>query len=77
MDASLKRTVSKVVKLAENGAKPYAAALSEYALLHVQLGIVAQWVANQDESNDPARVVEIARAAVAAIHAKYEQEEVF
>ena len=48
-------TLRKVMGFAEHASKPYEAALKSHVLMSIELGAVAQWVSDQDESVDAAR----------------------
>jgi len=65
------RTLARVEGIADKASKPHRASLPAHILCSLELGAVAQWIANQDASVDTTRVVEIAQQAVANIHRKY------
>jgi hypothetical protein len=65
------KTLARVEGLADEAAKPHRASLQAQVLCSIELGAVAQWLSDQDESIDPARITAIARQAVINIHRKY------
>jgi hypothetical protein len=65
------KTLEMVEGLAAEASKPHRASLAATVLRALELAAVAQWLADQDTSIDPARIVMIARQAIANIHEKY------
>jgi len=71
IQSRVNKTLARVEGIADDASKPHRASLPAHILCSLELGAVAQWIANQDSSIDTARIVEIAQQAVANIHRKY------
>jgi hypothetical protein len=65
------QTLSRVQGLAASASEPYTHALSPAALCSIELGAIAQWVSDQDDSIRAENIVEVATAAVAWVHGRY------
>jgi hypothetical protein len=50
---------------------PFELGVSPQALRRIAMGEVAQWLYDQDETNNPARLVEVAREAMRYVHERF------